>query len=410
MTYQESGVAIEITSDSSSHQIEDSPFVLSEVKWSTCDLSTLNPRALSFEPNFLNPCAPPSLSHLNPRAEIFTPNLNLNTDLNIPQVISILNPKAKTFIKLSDDRNSLPPTDNQEMPDLELEGITTLENSVSLLDITPPLVDLATPNISFMSHSDHKEFPSSLLDLEVLSPNTFNVRDSITDHEDNLDRSLDNVFVDYRERGMYIFVFMVSLTIVLTLLSGPRKVSSDEKDPHTALQSLRLKNIDRIILGHLNVNSIRNKIDLLADMISNRVDILLISETKIDGSFPKSQFIIHGYSEPYRLDRTAFGGGLLLYVRNDIPSKELPLVEGNIECIFMEATISKKKWLFVGAYNPAKAAISKFLTVLEKSLNHYLLSYDNVVVLGDFNSEVQEEDLENFCESYDLKGWYSHMD
>ena len=153
---------------------------------------------------------------------------------------------------------------------------------------------------------------------------------------------VDSVFIDFCERGIYLFVFVVSLTVLFALLLGPRNVSNDEEDPHTALQSLRLKNIDRIILGHININSIRNKIDLLFDIISNRVDILLISETKIDGTFPKSQFIKQGYSEPYRLDRTAHGGGLLLYVRNDIPSKQLPLVEGSIECIFMEATISKK--------------------------------------------------------------------
>ena len=47
----------------------------------------------------------------------------------------------------------------------------------------------------------------------------------------------------------------------------------------------------------------------------------MISETKIDESFPLSQFIIDGFSLPYRRDRNAHGGGFLVYFRNDITSK-----------------------------------------------------------------------------------------
>ena len=85
--------------------------------------------------------------------------------------------------------------------------------------------------------------------------------------------------------------------------------NSDEGLPHTTLQNLRLKNVDKIILGHININSIRNKFHLLADMIRGRVDILLISETKLDSTFPSPQFFLQGYSEPHRLDRNAVGVG-----------------------------------------------------------------------------------------------------
>ena len=77
--------------------------------------------------------------------------------------------------------------------------------------------------------------------------------------------------------------------------------------PHDILHSLRLKSRDRIILGHININSIRHKIGLLGDMIKDKIDILLISETKIDQSFPKEQFRLNGYSDPYRLDRNTEG-------------------------------------------------------------------------------------------------------
>ena len=53
--------------------------------------------------------------------------------------------------------------------------------------------------------------------------------------------------------------------------------------------------------------------------MQSNVDVLLISETKTDSSFPTGQFKIEGYAT-YRLDRNSNGGGILLYVREDIPS------------------------------------------------------------------------------------------
>ena len=57
--------------------------------------------------------------------------------------------------------------------------------------------------------------------------------------------------------------------------------------------------------------------------INNNVDILMISETKIDDTFPGTQFLIKVFSVSYRLDRTAKGGGILPYIREDIPSKRI---------------------------------------------------------------------------------------
>ena len=46
----------------------------------------------------------------------------------------------------------------------------------------------------------------------------------------------------------------------------------------------------KIIISHLNINSIRNKFDFLADIVKDNIDILMISESKLDVSFPHSQF------------------------------------------------------------------------------------------------------------------------
>ena len=81
------------------------------------------------------------------------------------------------------------------------------------------------------------------------------------------------------------------------------------------------QNLGSNLLNLINVNSIRNKFDLLMNIIKNDIDILMISETKIDSSFPISQFTMTGYSIPFRLDPTSHAGGILVFVREDIPCK-----------------------------------------------------------------------------------------
>ena len=65
----------------------------------------------------------------------------------------------------------------------------------------------------------------------------------------------------------------------------------------------RLKNRNRPIIGQLNINSIRNKLNFLGSEISRCLDLLLVSETKLDDSFPTAQFLMSGFCKQYRLDR-----------------------------------------------------------------------------------------------------------
>ena len=128
----------------------------------------------------------------------------------------------------------------------------------------------------------------------------------------------------------------------------------------------------------------------------------MISETKIDDSFPARQFYIEGYTPPYRLDRNCNGDGITIYVREDIPSKLIELND-SIECIILELNFGKKKWLLCGSYNPHKNLISQHLTVLSKSLDMLLMKYDNVFLMGDFNVDKNQDSLVDFCQLYNLK-------
>ena len=109
--------------------------------------------------------------------------------------------------------------------------------------------------------------------------------------------------------------------------------------------------------------------------------------------------------ERISFDRTANGGGLLMYIREHIPSRAVKIKphSQSLECIFVELNLYKKKWLIGGAYNPCKTMLSGFLTTLGSCLDQCLPIYDNFIVRGDFNAESTNMEVANFCAMYNLK-------
>ena len=91
-------------------------------------------------------------------------------------------------------------------------------------------------------------------------------------------------------------------------------------DALTILKNIRIENMKNVIIGQLNINSLRNKHHALVELLRGNLDILVITETKLDGTFPEKQFYIPGYKKPFRKDRNKNGGGVMIYVREDIPS------------------------------------------------------------------------------------------
>ena len=140
-----------------------------------------------------------------------------------------------------------------------------------------------------------------------------------------------------------------------------------------------------------------NKVEALQFIISRNLDIILLSETKLDDSFLSAQFMLKNFVIPCRLDRNSFGGGLLLYVRQDIPSKFLKVKsDWNIESICVEVNFRKRKWFINGSYNPNKSFLSNHLECLNCIIDKYDKLYQNSLFLGDFNASVSEECLEEF--------------
>ena len=107
--------------------------------------------------------------------------------------------------------------------------------------------------------------------------------------------------------------------------------------------------------------------------VAQYVDILMLSETKLDSTFPSIQFLINGFSVPHRLDQNSKGGGILLCVRDKItvlPQNRYSLPLHN-EILFFELNLRNQKWLVCCSYNPHKNLIKGYLQVLTEGIQFY---------------------------------------
>ena len=136
----------------------------------------------------------------------------------------------------------------------------------------------------------------------------------------------------------------------------PESLVSEEDniDWFEKIKILKQRNPTNLTCSYLNVNSIRNKFNNLVDMIDQNIDIICLAETKLDDSFPSSNFSIPGYNTPYRFDINSKSGGLLIYIKETIPSKELKqlLIPKELQILPIEINLRKSKWLIIPVYRP----------------------------------------------------------
>ena len=187
--------------------------------------------------------------------------------------------------------------------------------------------------------------------------------------------------------------------------SFPRQSEQSKLCIVKELRNNKLSHSKCVSLGCLNINSIRNKFSSILHLIDKNLVIFAIAETKLDSLFPESQFILSGIRKPFRLDVTNRKGGLLMFVNNDIPSKDLrgfhlPRYTGysfwdkfktaQATCRFYISTsISKLKIIF--------------LSSITGLLDHYLKPYEDFVMVGYFNANESNPAMQTFLNKHKCK-------
>ena len=100
---------------------------------------------------------------------------------------------------------------------------------------------------------------------------------------------------------------------------------------------------------------------------------------------------------PYRLDRNRNGGWVIIYVREDIPSKVLRkhLFPNDIEQIFVAINFRKSKWLLYDTYHPPSQSSQYYFDNNDKALDVYF-QYEKIMLVEDFNAEIGQKYFDDF--------------
>ena len=139
-------------------------------------------------------------------------------------------------------------------------------------------------------------------------------------------------------------------------------------------------------------------------LLCSNVDILLISETKLDTTFPAAQFLIEGFRSTLRYDKNQHGGGILVFIREEIPSRELNFgFSLNMECIIAEITLHEKKWALLGICRPPSLEERRFYYELGKDMDSLSETCENFLIHRNFNIEKNDDEIRIFLDAYGLK-------
>ena len=125
-------------------------------------------------------------------------------------------------------------------------------------------------------------------------------------------------------------------------------------DAKSRLKEMKAQSSGKLILGHLYINSMRNKFEALKFIIDNNIDIFSISIC-------------------------------------------------DIETLLVEINLRKGKWLLNGSCNPNKSQISHHLECLNSLLDEHSKKYENYVFIGDFNMNTSDSSMKEFCSLHGLK-------
>jgi len=214
--------------------------------------------------------------------------------------------------------------------------------------------------------------------------------------------------------------------ILANLLDPVLNISLSEQGENEVIQgdlqnltSLKAKNFQNPCIAYLNINSLRgDKFTQLKETLNIiKPEILCIDETKLTPDFPTAQFYIEGYhyppfrrDRPQRINSTHFGGGKIVYVKEDLISDRLEQYETeHAETICLNLTIKERKWFILFAYRPESIDRKLFFDEINKSLSKAVKDHEYLILAGDLNIDMNARNkdrhnlLSELCGTFNLK-------
>jgi len=137
---------------------------------------------------------------------------------------------------------------------------------------------------------------------------------------------------------------------------------------------------------HLNLNSVFNKIAHVFNILDmGKCDIIMLNEVKLDSNMPSKMFLHNDY-DLIRRDRTASGGGIMIYVKKCYKIIE-QVASTDFELIYFKIIINGISYKFISAYKPPDVGDNDFIEHLDTFI-HSNNSNSNWFIIGDLNCDL----------------------
>ena len=116
-------------------------------------------------------------------------------------------------------------------------------------------------------------------------------------------------------------------------------------------------------------------------------------------------WVLIGHHKSYILDVSERPGGILVYINSSISSRQIHCRNLNLsmQAVPFKINFRKDKWLVISVYRPPSQNSEYFLNELDKIIDYFSVSYDNHVIIGEFNLEPLTGLLKHFMNSNALK-------
>jgi hypothetical protein len=181
-------------------------------------------------------------------------------------------------------------------------------------------------------------------------------------------------------------------------------------------------NVDNFSIMQINIRGINDyskfeKFKLMISSLNYKFDVMVIGETKLKSTFPKSLYNLTGY-DMYISCRKCFknskgksvgGGGLLLYVKKDIIVTNHETYSTSFEKISFNMCLNKQKLKLVTYYRPPESQkirnIDDFIADVEKEISD---EKERIMLVGDVNIDVLDnckyaKEYKNLMGAYNMK-------
>ena len=144
---------------------------------------------------------------------------------------------------------------------------------------------------------------------------------------------------------------------------------------------------------HLNIRSLVGKVDELRSIFTftkSTIHLLTLSETWLSADTLDSEIEISGYNV-YRRDRKTKGGGVAVYIRNDICAVRTDLESSDVEALWLQVFLPKSHSFLIGTFyrppNSSKTFDPDFVIRLDSMVDSALADSNEVILFGDFNCD-----------------------